>query len=118
MPLEREPLFILRFISDTLSERETIVQMRFITDKPLERKHCPFKGQEIMDPERCQRGELSRHSPGVRSGTWESHPRSQRIRTSLVTSRCRCSQEEAAELTGLTESQYRCWTGLSWRGPT
>lgn len=28
MPLERKPLFILQLISDTLSERETIVQMR------------------------------------------------------------------------------------------
>lgn len=102
MPLEREPLFILRLLSDTLSERETTVQMRFVTDKPLERKHCPFKGQEILAPGRCQGGELSRHSPGVRRGTWESHPRSHRIRTSLATSRCRCSQEAAAEPTGLS----------------
>lgn len=104
MPLERKPLFILRLISDTLSERETIVQRRFITDKPLERKHCSFKGQETLAPKRYQGGQLSRHSPGVRSRTWGSHPRSHRSGTSLATSRCRCSQEEAAEPTGLTES--------------
>jgi hypothetical protein len=66
MPLERKLLFIPRLISDTLSERETIVQMRFISDRPLEKKHCPLKGQETLAPERCLGGELSRYSPGAR----------------------------------------------------
>lgn len=78
--------------------------MRFISHKPLERKYHPFKGQETLAPERCHGGELNRYSPGVRRQDLGEPPGSHRIRTSLATSRCRYSREEAAEPTELTLS--------------
>lgn len=59
MPLEKRPLSTPRFVSDTLSEGETIVRMRPISGKPLERKTIAHSRDRRLQPLRDASAESS-----------------------------------------------------------